>query len=97
MRRSILLSKPGCLAKKRESSPLSNLSILRHLATERSLIQSTDTGSDLGPAISLRNRKAKTAPTARQTNAARKRMRSMISFLPHDENSLSGTEKQWLL
>src|SRR5580698_1636720 len=47
---------------------------------DRSLIQSTDTGSDLGPAMSLRNRNAKTAPTARQTNAARPRMRSMLSF-----------------
>src|ERR1035441_5940625 len=97
MRRSILLSKPGWLAKKRYYRLLSTLSIGRYRATERSLIQSTDTGSDLGPAISLRNRKAKTAPTARQTNAARQRMRSMISFLPHDENTLSGTEKQWLL
>src|ERR1039457_5154633 len=80
MRRSILLSKPGWLATKRKSSSLSKRSIGRYRPMERSLIQSTDTGSDLGPAISLRNRNANAAPTARQTNAARPRMRSMLSF-----------------
>ncbi len=80
MRRSILFSKPGWLARKRKSSSFSNRSIGRYRAMERSLIQSTDTGSDLGPAISLRNRNTNAAPTARQTNAASPRTRSMLSF-----------------